>query len=289
MTQGPAQRPVRVLVVDDHADVRFLVRVILERRGPGRRVRRRGLRRRGGRRRRWTSSSPTWWCSTPGCPGRRLRGRGDAARPPARPADPALLGDRRRRDPRERPRPRGSRPACPRTTSSRSPAWRWSSRTRRRRRPRSAGPRRQPGLQRPRDLLERDHARAGARPRRRPSARPSRRSGSEPSSASSGASSRTSPESAASSRTGITPWPRAADSTASRWAMPGVAPVGPRRPRTTASPGSAGRSPRRPAGPAGPAGSVTGSASMMSATVTPSRREVTAVWSTALRADCHSR
>jgi CheY-like chemotaxis protein len=30
MTPGPAQRPVRVLVVDDHADVRFLVRVILE-------------------------------------------------------------------------------------------------------------------------------------------------------------------------------------------------------------------------------------------------------------------
>ena len=30
MTQDPAQRPVRVLVVDDHADVRFLVRVILE-------------------------------------------------------------------------------------------------------------------------------------------------------------------------------------------------------------------------------------------------------------------
>jgi CheY-like chemotaxis protein len=30
MTQGPAQPPVRVLVVDDHADVRFLVRVILE-------------------------------------------------------------------------------------------------------------------------------------------------------------------------------------------------------------------------------------------------------------------
>src|SRR5688500_17458079 len=30
MTQGPLQRPVRVLVVDDHADVRFLVRVILE-------------------------------------------------------------------------------------------------------------------------------------------------------------------------------------------------------------------------------------------------------------------
>lgn len=30
MTQGPSQRPVRVLVVDDHADVRFLVRVILE-------------------------------------------------------------------------------------------------------------------------------------------------------------------------------------------------------------------------------------------------------------------
>jgi CheY-like chemotaxis protein len=29
MTQGPAQRPVRVLVVDDHADVRFLVRAIL--------------------------------------------------------------------------------------------------------------------------------------------------------------------------------------------------------------------------------------------------------------------
>jgi DNA-binding NarL/FixJ family response regulator len=29
MTRGPAQRPVRVLVVDDHADVRFLVRVIL--------------------------------------------------------------------------------------------------------------------------------------------------------------------------------------------------------------------------------------------------------------------
>ena len=30
MTLGPTQRPVRVLVVDDHADVRFLVRAILE-------------------------------------------------------------------------------------------------------------------------------------------------------------------------------------------------------------------------------------------------------------------
>ena len=30
MTPGPSQRPVRVLVVDDHADVRFLVRAILE-------------------------------------------------------------------------------------------------------------------------------------------------------------------------------------------------------------------------------------------------------------------
>ena len=30
MTPGRAQHPVRVLVVDDHADVRFLVRVILE-------------------------------------------------------------------------------------------------------------------------------------------------------------------------------------------------------------------------------------------------------------------
>jgi CheY-like chemotaxis protein len=30
MTHGPAQHPVRVLVVDDHADVRFLVRAILE-------------------------------------------------------------------------------------------------------------------------------------------------------------------------------------------------------------------------------------------------------------------
>ena len=30
MTHDPAQRPVRVLVVDDHADVRFLVRAILE-------------------------------------------------------------------------------------------------------------------------------------------------------------------------------------------------------------------------------------------------------------------
>ena len=35
MTQGPSQHPVRVLVVDDHADVRFLVRVILEDAGPG--------------------------------------------------------------------------------------------------------------------------------------------------------------------------------------------------------------------------------------------------------------
>ncbi len=34
MTQDPAQRPVRVLVVDDHADVRFLVRAILEDAGP---------------------------------------------------------------------------------------------------------------------------------------------------------------------------------------------------------------------------------------------------------------
>ena len=30
MTQAPDQLPVRVLVVDDHADVRFLVRAILE-------------------------------------------------------------------------------------------------------------------------------------------------------------------------------------------------------------------------------------------------------------------
>jgi CheY-like chemotaxis protein len=34
MTPGPTQRPVRVLVVDDHADVRFLVRAILEDAGP---------------------------------------------------------------------------------------------------------------------------------------------------------------------------------------------------------------------------------------------------------------
>jgi CheY-like chemotaxis protein len=34
MTQAPDQRPVRVLVVDDHADVRFLVRAILEDAGP---------------------------------------------------------------------------------------------------------------------------------------------------------------------------------------------------------------------------------------------------------------
>ena len=34
MTQAPAQRPVRVLVVDDHADVRFLVRAILQDAGP---------------------------------------------------------------------------------------------------------------------------------------------------------------------------------------------------------------------------------------------------------------
>jgi len=35
MTQGPSLLPVRVLVVDDHADVRFLVRVILEDADPG--------------------------------------------------------------------------------------------------------------------------------------------------------------------------------------------------------------------------------------------------------------
>ena len=34
MPPGPFQRPVRVLVVDDHADVRFLVRAILEDAGP---------------------------------------------------------------------------------------------------------------------------------------------------------------------------------------------------------------------------------------------------------------
>ncbi len=34
MTHGPPQRPVRVLVVDDHADVRFLVRAILDDAGP---------------------------------------------------------------------------------------------------------------------------------------------------------------------------------------------------------------------------------------------------------------
>jgi CheY-like chemotaxis protein len=34
MTHGPSKRPVRVLVVDDHADVRFLIRVILGDAGP---------------------------------------------------------------------------------------------------------------------------------------------------------------------------------------------------------------------------------------------------------------
>ena len=34
MTQGPSTAPVRVLVVDDHADVRFLVRTILRDAGP---------------------------------------------------------------------------------------------------------------------------------------------------------------------------------------------------------------------------------------------------------------
>ena len=34
MTHGPSQHPVKVLVVDDHADVRFLVRAILEDAGP---------------------------------------------------------------------------------------------------------------------------------------------------------------------------------------------------------------------------------------------------------------
>jgi len=34
MTHGPSNRPVRVLVVDDHADVRFLVRAILGDAGP---------------------------------------------------------------------------------------------------------------------------------------------------------------------------------------------------------------------------------------------------------------
>jgi CheY-like chemotaxis protein len=35
MTHGPSQPPVRVLVVDDHEDVRFLVRAILDDAGPG--------------------------------------------------------------------------------------------------------------------------------------------------------------------------------------------------------------------------------------------------------------
>jgi CheY-like chemotaxis protein len=34
MTHGPSKRPVRVLVVDDHADVRFLIRAILADAGP---------------------------------------------------------------------------------------------------------------------------------------------------------------------------------------------------------------------------------------------------------------
>jgi CheY-like chemotaxis protein len=34
MTHGPPKTPVRVLVVDDHADVRFLIRVILGDAGP---------------------------------------------------------------------------------------------------------------------------------------------------------------------------------------------------------------------------------------------------------------
>ena len=90
MTQGPAQRPVRVLVVDDHADVRFLVRVILEDAAPAVVFAGEASGAAGGRRRARTSSSPTSWCSTPGC--RRVDGFEAAAMLLARrPGLPILL------------------------------------------------------------------------------------------------------------------------------------------------------------------------------------------------------
>src|SRR4051812_32309825 len=73
-------------------------------RGARGRVRRRGLERRGGGRRAGLAGARRGRARRPHAADRRLRGGRDAARALPRAADPALLGDRRRRDPRARGR-----------------------------------------------------------------------------------------------------------------------------------------------------------------------------------------
>ena len=263
----PAKRPVRVLVVDDHADVRFLVRAILG------------------------DAGPDVACAREARPS-ASRGRGRAE--PARDRDVVVLDAR-----------------MPAWTASRSPAMlldrrpglpillctaSWStSPPRARARPASACISKDPLRGDPRakalhasagqarvaapasardDLLERHDAAQAAVARRPPSARRARaaaRSRAAPRAARRRAPGRPRRRSTSSRTGGRSPASRRA---ARRLAVgePGEAPVAPRRPRTTASPGSAGSSPRRRASAGRSAGIVTGSASMMSATVTPSSR-----------------
>ena len=68
MTHGLSQRPVRVLVVDDHADVRFLVRAILEDAAPDVAFAGEAATAREAVAAARGAATPTWSCSTPGCP-----------------------------------------------------------------------------------------------------------------------------------------------------------------------------------------------------------------------------
>ena len=109
MPHGPSKRPVRVLVVDDHADVRFLVRAILGDAGPdvtyageaaGASEALDALER----------TDPDVVVLDARMPG--VDGFETAAlllRAPARAADPAVLGARRRRDPAARAQEAGDR------------------------------------------------------------------------------------------------------------------------------------------------------------------------------------
>ncbi len=128
-------------------------------------------------------------------------------------------------------------------------------------------------------------------PRRRPSAStaisaPRRRSGSEPTSDSSGVSVRTCSESATSvaDRHARRP-PAARRARPPRGGRARRSARRPRRPRTRASPGSAGRTRRTRRSAVSSAGIVTGSASMMSPAVMPSRRVTKLLWAIAARAD----
>ena len=114
--------PVRLMIVDDHADVRYLIRAIVEdaRRSAGRRRRGRGGRCAGGAGVDRPGRSRRRRARRPDAGGRRAGGRADDPGAPSRAGDPDVQRVRGRRPAREGGRRGNRRCACPRTTSRRS-------------------------------------------------------------------------------------------------------------------------------------------------------------------------